>query len=102
VRGALHLKTACALLDNETVLINRAWIDARAFSAFNLIDVAPNEPFGANILKVGNHVLVQSACPATAAMIAARGFHTIHLDISEFAKAEAGLTCLSLIYETRE
>jgi len=34
-------------------------------------------------------------------MLEAAGFPTLALDISEFAKAEAGLTCLSLIVPAR-
>lgn len=102
VTGALHFKSACTALDQNTLVINRAWVDAGVFYGFNLIDVAEHEPFAANTLSVGDHVLVQAAYPATARAIEALGFHTIALDIGEFSKAEAALTCLSLVYgETR-
>ena len=100
VPGALHLKTACTLLDSETLLINRRWVNPGDFPGFTLLDVAPGEPFAANVLKVGERVLVQAAFPLTADAIEARGHRTMRLDISEFAKAEAGLTCLSLIFDT--
>lgn len=100
VPGALHLKTAVTALDGETLAINPAWIDAGAFAGFRLIPVHPDEPFGGNTLTVGGGLFVQAATPRTAEAFAAAGFPPSALDISEFAKAEAGLTCLSLIWES--
>jgi dimethylargininase len=98
VSGALHFKSACTALDSNTLLINRIWVDASIFEGFTFIDVANNESFAANTLTLGERVLVQAAYPATAEAIEARGFRTIALDISEFSKAEAALTCMSLLY----
>jgi dimethylargininase len=100
VSGALHFKSACTALDSNTLLINRAWVDASLFEGFTLIDVADDEPFAANILTLAERVLVQAAHPVTAQAIEARGFRTIALDISEFSKAEAALTCMSLLYNS--
>ena len=97
VSGALHLKTAVTALDARTVLINPAWIDAGPFSQIEQIVVAPDEPFGANVLRIGDRVLAQSSAPRTAARLAARGYAVATLDIGEFTKVEAGLTCLSII-----
>lgn len=97
VPGALHLKTAVTALDPETVAINPRWIDAAAFRGFRAFAVAEGEPFAANTLTVGETLFVQAASPRTAERIAAAGYAPVALDISEFAKAEAGLTCLSLI-----
>jgi dimethylargininase len=97
VPGALHLKTAVTALDRETLAINPAWIDPAAFPGFRLITTAEGEPFGGNTLTVGATLFVQAATPRTAAAIAAAGFAPQPLEIGEFAKAEAGLTCLSLI-----
>jgi dimethylargininase len=97
--AALHLKTACTLLDPETLLINRRWVEPAAFAGLSIVDVADGEPFGANTLRIRDRVLVQAASPRTAAALEARGLRTLALDIGEFAKAEAGLTCLSLVFE---
>ena len=97
VPGALHLKTAVTALDAETLAINPAWLDTAAFKGFRAITVAAGEPFAANTLTVGGRLFVQAATPRTAEAYAAAGFAPIALEIGEFAKAEAGLTCLSLI-----
>ena len=95
--AALHLMTAVTAPDDSTVLINPALIDRNVFAAFDQIECDPAEPFAGNCLRLGGTVVMQSAHPRTAALLAARGYAVETVDVSEFAKAEAGLTCLSLL-----
>lgn len=97
VSGALHLRTAVTALSGDRVLINPAWVDPAIFAALHPIANDPSEPFGANCLAVGERIILQRSAPATAARVAAAGLAAEFLDISEFAKAEAGLTCLSVL-----
>jgi dimethylargininase len=92
---ALHLKTAVSALADDLVLVNTDWLDPAIFGRRHIAS-APGEPFAANSLTVGNTVF-HATGERTLAGIAAAGFAVEFLDISEFAKAEAGLTCLSLI-----
>lgn len=101
VPGALHLKTAVTAIADDVLLINPAWVDASAFAGRRCIEVAADEPFGANCLPVGGRLLYAAGHPATAARIEATGVRLEPVDISEFAKAEAGLTCLSVIVPGR-
>lgn len=94
---ALHLKTAVSALADDLVLVNTDWLDPGVFGGRRHIASAPGEPFAANSLTVGSTVF-HTAGDATLARIKAAGFDVRFLDISEFAKAEAGLTCLSLIF----
>jgi dimethylargininase len=100
--GSLHLKTACTVLDANTVLLNPAWVDATAFAGFERIAIAEGEPFAANVLPVGDARIVNAAFPRTRerveAFCARAGLRAIAVDISEFGKAEAGLTCMSLVF----
>ena len=98
VFGGLHLKTCVTALDAETCLLNRAWLDPRPLAGFRLRDVDETEPWAANTLAVGGEIMVNAAFPRTADIIAAAGYRIRPLDMSEFAKAEAGLTCLSLLF----
>lgn len=97
VPGALHLKTAATAIAPDRLLVNPAWVEAAAFEGFAILEVAEDEPFAANTLTVGDTLFVQAGAPRTLARLAAAGFAPVELEISEFAKAEAGLTCLSLI-----
>lgn len=98
VRGGLHLKSACTALDEETLLINPRWVDVEPFAEFRLLPVAEGEDEAANTLRVGETVFLQAGFPRTIEMVQGRYAGTRLLDISEFIKAEAGLTCLSLVF----
>lgn len=97
VPRALHLKTAVTALAPDLLLLNPAWIDQNAFSGWQRIQVDPSEPFSGNSVSLGDKVFMQAAHQKTAANVRAQGFDVALIDISEFAKAEAGLTCLSVI-----
>jgi dimethylargininase len=100
VGGCLHLKTACCTLDGETLLVNRGWVDAAALVGLRLLDVPAAEPWGANVLPLPGAVLVSAAYPRTADLVRDLGHRVRELDVSELHKAEAGLTCLSLVFES--
>jgi dimethylargininase len=100
VKGCLHLKTAVTALDAETLLINPSWIDAAALPVVRLLVVPPDEPFGANALVVNGVVHLSARSKRTTELVEKAGFSLTALDVSEFEKAEAGLTCLSLIFST--
>jgi dimethylargininase len=99
VSGCLHLKSACCALDEETVLINRAWVDTAAFAGLELVDVPAEEPWGANVLRLPGVVVVSKAFPRTAELVRQCGHAVVTIDVSELHKAEAGLTCMSLVFE---
>jgi dimethylargininase len=100
VRNCLHLKSVCTRLDDRTLLANRAWFDPAAFQGLRIVDVPPDEPRAGNVLVIGRTVLVPAAFPRTAAMVERLGWKDRALDISELLKAEAGLTCSSILLET--
>ena len=97
-RGCLHLKSGCSALDDETVLVNPEWVDARAFKDCEVVNVDAAEPWGANVLRVGDSVCVGASFPRTAALLSARGYDVRAVEVSEFAKAEGALTCMSLLF----
>jgi dimethylargininase len=99
VTGCLHLKTGCSYLGRHTVLVNRAWVDVAEIDGVHVLDVPPAEPWAANVLVIGEVVLLPESFPQTRALLENRGFHLQTLDISELLKAEAGLTCMSIIFE---
>jgi dimethylargininase len=99
VRGCMHLKTGCTYLGERTLLANRGWIDAGAFQGFRIIDVAPAEPWAANVLRIGDTLVMPDAFPATASLLERQGWKVRALDTSELMKAEAGMTCMSILFE---
>jgi|SRR5277367_461885 len=101
VSGCLHLKSAVTYLGRDTLLANRAWFDTKRFSRFRFIDVDPSEPHAANALVLGDTVIFPASFPRTRARIEAAGFHVTPIDISELQKAESGLTCSSLLFDSK-
>jgi dimethylargininase len=97
VRGCLHLKSAVTALDDRTVLCNPEWVDARTFEGYDAVFVDRGEPFAANVLRIRDAVVCAAAHGRTAAALRARGYDVRPVDVSELAKAEAGVTCCSLI-----
>lgn len=101
VTGCLHLKSAVTALsadgEEETLLINPAWVDPRALGRCRFLEVAPTEPGAANVLRVRDTVLAHPGFPRTLERIAGAGYSVTPIDISEFLKAEAALTCKSLL-----
>ncbi len=100
VTGCLHLKSAVTYVGRNTLLANRAWFDTKPFAGFAWIDVAAEEPHAANALAIGGTVIFPASFPRTRARLEALGFHVTLLDISELQKAESGLTCSSLLFDT--
>ncbi len=98
VRHCLHLKTACTALPDQSLLVNPAWFDVRALREFELVSVPEAEPLAANVALVGNGVVVAADHAETGGVIRERGFEVHTIDLSEFAKAEGGVTCLSILF----
>ncbi len=101
VQGCLHLKTGCTALDDTTVLINPEWIDPQPFNDLHTIAVSDREPFAANILRIGQTLCVHSGFAQTRERLERIGYDTKAVDISEFLRAEAGMTCMSLLFDSR-
>jgi dimethylargininase len=97
VCGALHLKTACGALPCGRLLANPEWIDTAALAGYELISIPATEPWGANFTVLGSTILLPAAHQETAELIGALGFSVRMTDLSEFAKAEGGITCLGLL-----
>ena len=97
--ACLHLKSAATAVDDDLLLVNPDWIDIRRFGGLSIMEIHPDEPHAANVLRIGDRVLCSAAFPLTQATLETNGFATVPLDVSELAKAEAGLTCCSLVFE---
>lgn len=97
VHGCLHLKTGVTAISETQILANPRWIHLAPFREFEILYPVESEPWAANTLRVGETVFTLASCPRTSEALAKRGCHVHPIDISELQKAEAGLTCLSLI-----
>ena len=97
--GCLHLKSAVTAIGSEHLLCNPAWVDAAQFREADVLAVDADEPHAANVLLLGDTILIAAAHHRTAAVLRSHGYKVCAIDVSELAKAEAGVTCCSLIVE---
>ena len=99
VRGCLHLKSACCSIGDGKILANPEWLDLAPFTRFNIIAVAPDEPGAANVLRIEDTVLMPASFPHTEEILRHEGLNIHTIDISELIKAEAAITCSSVIFD---
>lgn len=92
--GLLHLKTGCALIDEETVIAVPEL--APLFSGYEVLPTPEGEAAAANLIRVNDRILMAAGFPRTAALLAERGLGPVPLDAVEIAKIDAGLSCMSL------
>ena len=97
--ACLHLKTAITQVAENIVLLNPDWIDPTSLGNVEVIEVDSHEPFAANGLLIQGSLIYPEAFPKTRKLLEERGISILPVDISEFAKAEAGVTCCSLVFE---
>jgi dimethylargininase len=95
--GGLHLKSACSVAGPRLVVaygplapLLRGVLDP----AIEILEVP--EAAGANVLGFADRVLVSSAAPRTAELLAARGFSVRALELSQIHLGDGALSCLSL------
>jgi len=99
VTGCLHLKSAVTVLDDHTLLANRAWFESSLMNDYVWVNVDPAEPHAGNALAISDTVVFPASFPRTRARIEARGLRVMPIDISELQRAESGLTCSSLLFD---
>ena len=99
LKGCLHLKSAVTALDQERLVLNPEMVDPVHFEGLQWTPVHPGEPFAGNVLSLKGSILANAAYPHTAQKLRDMGYEVGTLEISEFMKADAALTCPSLILD---
>ena len=101
VTKCLHFKSGCAAI-GDRVLVNPDWVAPSVFAGHEIVTVDPTEPWGANVLAIGHTVLIPASAPRTRDRLRAAlaGIDVVAVDVSELQKAEAGVTCMSILIAT--
>lgn len=94
--GILHLKSGVVALDADRVLCIDALADHEAFADRHVLRVPAGEEYAANCVRVNDVIFVAEGYPRTQAMLRDAGDALETLAMSEFAKMDGGLSCLSL------
>ena len=105
LRDCLHLKTGATFAGTDIARARRSCSSIERAStrrnspASSRWPCRADEPAAANCLRAGDRLILPAGNPRTAAALRDRGFHVVEVDVSELQKAEAGVTCMSLIDE---
>lgn len=97
----LHFKTDCGLLDSETIFSTRALAATGCFEGYRVIQAPAGEEAAANLIRVNDLVFVAAGHPKTCDLLSTRGYEIREFDISEAAKVDGGLSCMSLRFSAR-
>jgi len=98
--GVLHFKTAVSLIAEDTILATPAMGAAGLFDRFRTIIAPPGEEAAANALRVNDTVFAGAHFPRTIDLLTSAGLRVVPLAVSEVAKLDAGLSCMSLRWHT--
>jgi dimethylargininase len=95
VRNTLHLKSVVTALDDKTLLAAPGHFDPVVFSRREVRWVTGEREV--NVLALPNSgILIPTSKAVLQEIVAAAGYEVTTVDVSEFEKADGGLTCLSL------
>ncbi|MFM8394626.1 MAG: dimethylarginine dimethylaminohydrolase family protein, partial [Acidobacteriota bacterium] len=99
LRRVLHLKTCATWLSEQTLLVNPHWLAAPIPGNYQFLEVPADEPWAANTLTIDGTILLPDGFPQTEQLLTANGYQISPIVMDELQKAEAGLTCLSILFE---
>lgn len=94
--GIFHLKSDCAVLDEESVLLTDRLAGHEGFAAFRRLRVPAGEEPAANAVRINDRLLVASGFPRTAELLSNAGYRVERLPVSQAAMLDGGLSCMSL------
>jgi dimethylargininase len=102
LRECLHLKTGATFAGVDTsgtpvLLYDERSVDPSQFTGVEPLAVSVDEPAAANCIRAGDRLILPAGNARTADRLRDRGFHVVEIEVSELQKAEAGVTCMSLI-----
>jgi len=92
----LHLKTGITWLGDEHFIATGAHLKHETFSSFSLLSVDAEFAGAANCIAINEKILMPAGYSHVQKTVEQLGREVITVDISEFAKIDGGLTCLSL------
>lgn len=96
VENFLHLKSGIEYIGKNTLIGTKELLRKPQFKNFTKIEI--KEKYCTDFLRVNNTILTIEGCSQAQEITKNTGFNTLAVDISEFKKLNAGLSCLSLLF----
>ncbi len=99
VTASVHLKTAMTEVADGVFLVNPDWVDTSSLGDVKLVDVPPEEPFAANVIRSRDRILIPAEFQKTSQLLENLAPEVLTIPFSEMLKAEAGVTCCSILFD---
>jgi dimethylargininase len=99
VEGLLHLLSGVTYLGRNTLLAIESMARRPEFAGMDVLVVPDEEAYACNALGLGDYVVTPAGYERTIRLLEANGFRVLPVRVSEFVKADGGVTCLSLVWE---
>jgi dimethylargininase len=96
VAAGLHFKSSVNQIGEKTLLVTADFAGRSELDGYEQIVVPEGEETAANVLWVNGRLLIPQGYPQTKQKLLDWGADLIELDVSEAAKMDGGLTCMSL------
>jgi len=94
----MHLKSYVTYLGRNIMIATERYAYHPALEGFEIVIPPEGQEYAADTLTVGDAVLMAEGYPDTHLMVRELGFDIISMDVSEIAKCDGVLTCLSIIF----
>ncbi|MGB1007702.1 MAG: dimethylarginine dimethylaminohydrolase, partial [Thalassobaculaceae bacterium] len=72
------------------------------FAGYDIVTAPAGEEAAANLVRINDRVLLADGYPRSAEMLDRLGYQVKLMEISEAAKIDGGLSCMSLRYTRQE
>lgn len=96
VAAGLHFKSSVNWVGGKTLLVTTDFAGRPELDGYEQIVIPAGEEVAANVLWVNGRLLIPQGYPQTKQKLRAWSADIIELDMSEAAKMDGGLTCMSL------
>ena len=95
LHDTLHLKSVCAV-GRGHVILTPGHFDETIFADYDRIEIAREDAYSVNCIAINDTVVMAEGYPKTREKIEQAGIEPIEVPVSEFRKADGGLSCLSI------
>ncbi|MDX2448693.1 MAG: hypothetical protein QNK29_15995 [Desulfobacterales bacterium] len=96
VGDGLHLKSSINYVGKNTLILTAPFQHLNLFEPYNKIVLDDTETYAANTLWINDSLIMPKGYPITKKQLSVLNQPIVELDVSEVAKMDGGLTCLSL------
>jgi len=95
LQDTLHLKSVSAV-GKGYVILTTGHFDDGVFAEYDQIEIPRKDEYSVNCIDINGTVVMAEGYPETREKIEQAGLETIEVPVSEFRKADGGLSCLSI------